>query len=101
MGRTTRRALIGAAATLAALPGALVLLGAARRDRETPIPPPALARATAAALAATAGGRVTGTEIDDEDSKYEVEVTMDDGRQLDVQLDAGFHVVSTKPDRGS
>jgi len=43
---------------------------------------------------------VTGTEVDDEDSKDEVEVTMTDGRQVDVQLDDQFRVVATKVDRG-
>ena len=33
---------------------------------------------------------MTGTEVDDEESIYEVEVTLDDGRQVDVQLDADF-----------
>ena len=43
---------------------------------------------------ATGGGKVTGTEVDDEESYYEVEVTRDDGSQVDVQLDRGFSVVS-------
>jgi uncharacterized membrane protein YkoI len=54
----------------------------------------ALDRASAAALAATGGGKVTGTEVGDEESHYEVEVTRDDGSQVDVQLDRGFDVVS-------
>ena len=101
MAKTMNRVAVGAAAAVAVAGGALVLVGAARRDSDTPIPPSALGRATAAALAYTAGGRVTGTEVDDEDSKYEVEVTLADGRQVDVQLDAQFHVVSAKTDRGS
>jgi uncharacterized membrane protein YkoI len=58
-----------------------------------PIQGTELERARAAALAETGGGRVTETEVGDEDSEYEVEVTLDDGRQVDVQLDAGFRVV--------
>ena len=61
----------------------------------------ALARATAAALAETGGGRDTDTEIGDEESYYEVEVTRADGSQVDVQLDRGFKVVSADPDRES
>ena len=34
----------------------------------------------------------------DEESYYEVEVTLDDGTQIDVQLDEGFAVVSDKVD---
>ena len=30
---------------------------------------------------------MTGTEVGDEESYYEIEVTLDDGRQVDVQLD--------------
>ena len=58
----------------------------------------ALKKAGAAALAQTGGGRVTGTEVEDEESYYEVEVTLDDGRQVDVQLDQSFAVVSSDSD---
>jgi hypothetical protein len=57
-----------------------------------------LERASAAALAATGGGRVTETEVGDEDSYYEVEVTLADGSQVDVQLDEQFNVVHSDPD---
>jgi uncharacterized membrane protein YkoI len=59
----------------------------------------ALERAGAAAIAHTGGGRVTGTEVGDEESYYEVEVTRDDGSQVDVQLDRGFRVVGDEVDR--
>jgi uncharacterized membrane protein YkoI len=58
----------------------------------------ALDRASAAALNATGGGKVTETEVGDEESYYEVEVTRGDGSQVDVQLDRGFHVVGQKID---
>ena len=57
-----------------------------------------LQRASTAALAATGGGRVTETEAGDEESYYEVEVTLDDGSQVDVQLDRQFNVVSNEVD---
>ena len=41
---------------------------------------------------------MTGTEVGDEDSFYEVEVTLDDGSQIDVQLDNAFVVVKTMAD---
>jgi hypothetical protein len=41
---------------------------------------------------------VTDTEVGDEESLYEVEVTRDDGGQVDVQLDAGFNVVGGEAD---
>jgi|tagenome__1003787_1003787.scaffolds.fasta_scaffold19421639_2 hypothetical protein len=58
----------------------------------------ALDKASAAALQSTGGGRVTGNEVGDEESYYEIEVTQADGSQVDVQLDRGFHVVSSKAD---
>jgi len=67
-------------------------------DNDRPITGDALVRASAAALTNTGEGRVTGTEVGDEDSYYEVEVTLDDGSQVDVQLDENFEVVGTHPD---
>ncbi len=65
---------------------------------DRPITGDALGQAEEAALAETGGGRVTGTEVGDEESYYEVEVTLDDGRQVDVQLDESFAVVGTEGD---
>ena len=64
--------------------------------QERPIPASELERAEKAALAETGEGTVTDTEVDDEESKYEVEVTLDDGSQVDVQLDEEFQVVGTE-----
>jgi hypothetical protein len=64
----------------------------------TPITGDALAKASQAALAFTGGGSVTGTEVGDEESLYEVEVTLADGSQTDVQLDQNFVVVGSKTD---
>jgi hypothetical protein len=36
--------------------------------------------------------------VGDEESYYEVEVTRDDGSQVDVQLDENFAVVGSSPD---
>jgi uncharacterized membrane protein YkoI len=58
----------------------------------------ALGRASTAALVHTGGGRVTETEKGDEESLYEVEVTLEDGSQVDVQLDADFTVVGDEAD---
>ena len=55
-------------------------------------------KASEAALAETGGGRVTETEVGDEESYYEVEVTLDDGRQIDVQLNDSFEVVGSDAD---
>jgi len=57
-----------------------------------------LDRASAVALDHLGGGKVTDTEVEDEESMYEVEVTNDDGSQTDVQLDADFNVVGDETD---
>lgn len=95
----TRWIVVGGLTVLIVGGGARVGLAAAGDDAETLITGPALAKASAAALAHTGGGRVTGTEQGDEESRYEVEVTLNDGRQVDVQLDQNFTFVSSKTDR--
>jgi len=90
-------AIVGA--TVLLLTGSGVAIAAGDDDaNETPITGAALLRAERAALAETGGGRVTATEVEDEESRYEVEVTLDDGRQVDVQLDESFRVVSSEAD---
>jgi uncharacterized membrane protein YkoI len=89
----------GAAALLVAGTGAGVAAASGQGDdNESPITGNDLDEASAAALQETGGGRVTETEVGDEDSYYEVEVTLDDGRQVDVQLDRSFHVVGSSAD---
>ena len=89
---------LAAAGALAA--GGAAIAGAAGGDDDATdraISGAALEKAKAAALADTPG-RVTGTEVGDEESYYEVEVTRSDGSQVDVQLDRDFHVVSSATD---
>lgn len=73
--------------------------GDAREDEaegpDLPITGPNLERASRVALDYVGGGRVTDTEIEDEESYYEIEVTRDDGSQIDVQLDELFNVVGS------
>ena len=78
--------------------GAAIAGGVGDDGADQPITGAALAKAKAAALAHTGGGRVTGTEVGDEESHYEVEVTRADGSQVDVQLDKAFNVVGSKDD---
>ncbi len=87
---------IAAAGVVAA--GATAALAGGGDDNEVPITGAALERATAVAIEHTGGGTVTETEVGDEDSYYEVEVTLDDGSQVDVQLDEEFNVVGSMPD---
>jgi uncharacterized membrane protein YkoI len=93
---------VGAVALLAAGAGVAAASGGGDDDgSDTPISGSALDQASAAALAETGGGQVTGTEVGDEESYYEVEVTLDDGSEVDVQLDKSFNVVSTERDNES
>jgi hypothetical protein len=94
--------IVGAAVTVALIgagTGAAVATSVGDDGGDHPITGSALDKASAAALAYTGEGRVTGTENGDEESQYEVEVTLDNGKQVDVQLDAAFHVVSSKTDQ--
>ena len=101
--RSKKILITGAAAAALAAGGAGVALGGGGGDddaTETPIAGSALDKASAAALAHTGGGTVSGTEVGDEESYYEVEVTLDDGSQTDVQLDRSFDVVGDEADDG-
>jgi hypothetical protein len=100
MTRRTRWIVAAAAAAVfaAGVGGAAAAVAGVATEDDQPITGPALARAEQAALAYTGGGRVTGTEVGDEDSYYEVEVTLPDGRQVDVQLDENFAVVGASAD---
>jgi uncharacterized membrane protein YkoI len=95
-----RKLIVGAAAAaaLAGLGGGGVAVAAGADGDERPITGSALERATAAALDHTGGGEVHDTEVGDEESYYEVEVTRDDGSQVDVQLDRQFNVVGDEAD---
>jgi uncharacterized membrane protein YkoI len=101
MNKTTQLIAAGAA-TVAIIGGGMigvaVATGAGGDDSEPAITGDALDQASAAALAHTGGGTVTDTEVGDEESLYEVEVTLDDGSQIDVQLDENFNVVGDEAD---
>lgn len=95
-----RKILIVATVALAAIGAGVGWAVAGDDDDETdrPITGTALQRASDAALAHVGQGRVTDTEAGDEEGAYEVEVTLDDGTQVDVHLDEAFNVIGTEPD---
>ena len=86
----------GAAVVTAGTVGGAAALAGDDDAQDRPIPASELERAEQAALDETGGGTVTATEVDDEESEYEVEVTLDDGTQVDVQLDENFQVVGSE-----
>lgn len=102
MQRNKKMFLASAVAVVVVVGGAGAALAGSDDDAtDRPIDGPALEQATDAALAETGGGTVTETEVGDEESLYEVEVTLDNGDQVDVQLDEDFTVVGTKTESGA
>ncbi len=92
---------VGVVAMAGAGVGVAAVGASSSDDQEPAITGAELQRASDAALAETGGGTVSDTEVGDEDSHYEVEVTLDDGSQVDVQLDRRFAVVDTMTDNES
>ena len=88
----------GVALVAAAAIGTGVAMASGGDDNEAPITGDALNQASAAALEYTGEGRVTETEVGDEESYYEVEVTLDNGDQVDVQVNRDFDVVGSEND---
>ena len=102
MKKRTKIAVAGVTALAVAAGGVgVATAGSGGDDAESPITGSALDKASAAALEHTGGGQVSETEVGDEESLYEVEVTRDDGSQVDVQLDSGFNVVGGEADSES
>jgi hypothetical protein len=80
--------------------GGTAIANAKMGDDGAPLTGTTLERASAAAVKAAGGGRVTETEHDSEEgATYEVEVTKADGSQVEVLLDGSFSVVSVEGDR--
>ncbi len=67
-------------------------------EKEIPITGTDLEKASAAALAYLGNGRVTDSEVGDEDGYYEIEVRLDNGEEADVHLDENFNVISVEYD---
>lgn len=86
----------GAVVLVAGLGATGAVAAAPEPDNDEPIAGEALETATRVALEHLGEGRVTATEIGDEDSYYEVEVTLADGSEVDVQLNEDFEVAGTE-----
>ena len=71
---------------------------AAASDDDEPLRGSTLDRAVAAALAETGGGTVTETESGDDGATYSVEVRLNDGDQVEVNLDENFKVIGQEAD---
>ncbi len=106
MTKRSKVLIVGASAVALAAGGAGVAVATGGGEDAAEGPDVALSgsdldKASAAALAHTGEGSVSGTEVGDEESYYEVEVTLDDGSQVDVQLNRAFDVVSDEADNDS
>ena len=96
-----RTLLIAAALAMVLLVGAGVAYATSSGDddsTEQQAAGPGIEKAKSVALDYTKGGQVSGTEVGDEEGYYEVEVTRDDGSQVDVHLDREFNVLGTPTD---
>jgi uncharacterized membrane protein YkoI len=88
---------IGVASVLAAGAGAAgIAVAGGGDDSEAPIAGSALDKASDVALEETGEGTVSDTETGDEESYYEVEVTLDNGDEVDVQVNRDFEVVGSE-----
>jgi uncharacterized membrane protein YkoI len=69
-------------------------------DSEEQLTGPEAEKAKSAAIAAVGGGTVTEVERDDGNGTgaFEVEVTREDGSQLEVHLDGDYNVVGQQAD---
>jgi uncharacterized membrane protein YkoI len=102
MSRGQKRAVLAAAILAALVLGGVSIAGATGGGDDDggdrAITGGALDRAKAVALQHTGGGRVTATEVGDEEGYYEVEVTRGDGSQVDVHLNRDFEVLGGQAD---
>ncbi len=99
MKRRTKFTIAGATAAAAVIAaGTGIGIAATSGDDDTPLTGNALDQATAAALDHVGGGTVTETEVGDDGAAYGVEIRLDDGRQVEVNLDENFQVIGDEPD---
>lgn len=67
-------------------------------DDDQPITGSALKKCTEAALEANPGGTVTETEVGDDGAAYGVEIRLEDGSEVEVNLDKDCRVIGQAAD---
>lgn len=97
MERRTKLIATGAVVT-ALIAGGAAVAAAGGGDTDAPLQGSPLDRATEAALAHTGGGTVVETEVGDDGAAYGVEVRLDDGTIVEVNLDSDFAVIGQATD---
>ena len=93
-----RLAIVAAAVLVLGAVGAGIAIAGGAGDDDKPLTGTALERATDAALEHTGGGSVIETEVGDDGAAYGVEVRLDDGSVVEVELDETFEVVGQEAD---
>jgi hypothetical protein len=88
----------GGALAVALLGGGTGVAIATGGGDDRPLTSSALEKATAAALQNAGGGTVLETEAGDGGAAYGVEIRLDDGRVVEVGLDANFKVIGQESD---
>ena len=89
---------IAAVLLVAAIAGGAGVVVATGGDDDEPLTGTTLDKATEAALEHTGGGTVVETEVGDDGAAYGVEVRLDDGRVVEVNLDENFQVKGQEND---
>jgi hypothetical protein len=88
----------GGVLALVVAAGGTGLAIASAGDNDKPLTGSALDQATKAALAHMGGGTVIESEAGDDGAAYGVEIRLDDGRVVEVALDADFEVIGSTTD---
>lgn len=96
-----RKLIAGAAAILAVLGVGTGVGIASSTDDDQPIEGNSRQRATDAALEHVGRGTVIETEMGDDGAVYGVEIRLDDGNVVEVELDENFNVTGTEQDDDS
>jgi Peptidase propeptide and YPEB domain len=98
MDRRTKWIAGGALALAVVGGGTGVAIATGAGDTDSPLTGSTLDTARAAALRFTGGGTVIETEAGDDGAAYGVEVRLEDGRVVEVRLDARFQVLGHEAD---
>lgn len=99
MKRRSKFTIVGVAVAVVAIgAGTGIGIAASNGDDDQPLTGGDLDMATAAALDHTGGGTVTETEVGDDGAAYGVEIQLDDGSQVEVNLDREFNVIGSAAD---
>jgi hypothetical protein len=94
-----KRWIVGGAVALVVIGGGTgIAIATGVGDDDTPLTGSALEQETAAALEHTGGGTVIETEVGDGDAADGVEIRLDDGGVVEVELDESFQVIGDEID---